>query len=404
MFRRLAPSLVLVVLLSTAEAAPLGPGHSRAVAQVAGTSSDAPAWLDGWPMDGHDPQRTSRSPGIGPVQMRLTAAVNGVYASVAGPESELYGCTSSTSADDGKLVALDTSGKTLWSYPACLGPAAVAPNGNVLVVGSSPGPSTSANTIAAALASGGTLVWKIQPFGLLKGTEPLVTAKDLFYVPVIGPHELTGSDPYIGLNIISPQGAVLRRLKAMDSLALGQDGTIYAVSPGRMEALDPQGRLLWQHGFKGQHLAGPMVAKDGTIYVSYSQTLAAYAPSGRLVWKLRWHDGPLALAERSDGTILVAGRNQLGAVNPGGRRLWHVTIGHSAGQFIPPSLIVDAAGTAYVGSGDGKVRVISGTGKIRARLFAGGPKLASVPAIMLLASGRLIISGTDGVLRVYQRR
>jgi outer membrane protein assembly factor BamB len=149
-----------------------------------------------------------------------------------------------------------------------------------------------------------------------------------------------------------------------------------------------------------------MAAKDGTIYVSYSQTLAAFTPSGRLIWKLRWRDGPLALAERSDGMILVAGRNQLGAVNPAGRRLWHVTIGHSAGQFIPeyPSLIVDAAGTAYVGSGDGKVRVISAAGKIRARIFAGGPRLASVPAIMLVAGGKLIISGTDSVLSVYQRR
>jgi hypothetical protein len=64
-------------------------------------------------------------------------------------------------------------------------------------------------------------------------------------------------------------------------------------------------------------------------------------------------------------------------------------------------LIVDAAGTAYVGSGDGIVRIISAGGKLVEQISAGGHHFDLPPHALMGPDGRLIVNGTDGVLRVY---
>jgi len=131
--------------------------------------------------------------------------------------------------------------------------------------------------------------------------------------------------------------------------------------------------------------------------------LVAYSPSGRLLWSLRRREAPLAFAERGDGVVLMAGRTRLSAVSATGKQLWTTRIGKTAGPYYPyhhPSLVVDAAGRAYVGSGDGRVRVVTARGHVVASLRA-GPAHHGIPTVLLGPDGKLIISGTDGVLRAY---
>jgi outer membrane protein assembly factor BamB len=129
----------------------------------------------------------------------------------------------------------------------------------------------------------------------------------------------------------------------------------------------------------------------------------AFAPTGKLLWRYSKPDEALALAERSDGVLLVAGRRLLDAIRPHGKLLWQAPIGASRGVYIPerPSLIVDGDDSAYVGSGDGIVRVISADGQWLASMPGGGSHLHLTPGLILGADGRLIVSGTDGVMRVY---
>ncbi len=72
-------------------------------------------------------------------------------------------------------------------------------------------------------------------------------------------------------------------------------------------------------------------------------------------------------------------------LSPNGRLLWSTAIGYSPAQFPAawPSLATDAAGKAYVGSGDGRVRVVSATGQVLATVYAGGYRDGSTPSLLL---------------------
>lgn len=382
-------SLPLAVACCLGLLASLG-GAPGAVSAPSRTS----AWLHGWPMVGHDPQRTNRSPIDGPVHPRLLWSIPGIQVNVVGPDGTLYGCAHDST------VALSAGGETLWSYPACFGPALLAPDGTLLEVGFTRRPATSADEIAAGLSSSGTLAWKIQPFGQLKGTEPLATSGNLFYVPVIGPHDGSPGQAYIGLNIISSHGKVLRRLPRMDQLAVGPKGQLYD-AVGGIAAATSRGRPLWHHYFSSKIETEPLVGRHGIIYVGYGRRLAAYRPAGQLRWRLAWPDQPLTLAERADGVLLVAGRRELGAVSPTGTVLWRIRTGVTAVQDRAdwPALVVDSAGMAYLATGDGVVRLVSPAGKVVARLAGGTPG----NSLFLDPQGRLIVNGMDGVLRVFGR-
>jgi outer membrane protein assembly factor BamB len=358
-------------------------------------------WLQGWPMVGHDPQRTSRSPNTGPLHPRLLFTHKGFYAELAGPDGSLYGWNQSGRG----IAALDASGRTRWTIDGCCeeGYPALAPDGVLYDAGglSSDQSGSGNGTTAIAVRPDGSVKWRIDPFGLAKGAVALVSPDNLFYAPVIGPHNGTGSEPYIGLNIVSPQGQVLQHLaQKFITPSLGQDGTIYDANP--LRAADANGKVLWRHGIGAA--VGPVVGRGETIYVGTGHTLAAYTSAGALRWKLRWGDGTLALAERADGSLLVAGRSRLGAVSFTGRRLWSVRIRKAIGRYDSPSLVVDSAGTAYVGTSDGKLRIISQNGRLVSALSVGpgdSQAGASAATCILGPDGRLIVNGTDGVLRVY---
>jgi outer membrane protein assembly factor BamB len=350
-------------------------------------------------MQGHDPQRTSRSPATGPTHPHLLFTRRGFFAVLIGPKGDLYGTVPSRTG----IVALDAGGRQQWAVRGCCGEGSpvLAADGTVFDYGSSTTPEAASTngTEAIAIGPAGTVAWRITPFGLAKGAISLASNGAIF-APVIGPHNGTGTEPYIGLNVISWQGRVTVHLPVAYAPALAPNGTIYEASIGQLTALAPGGAVVWQRRLPSSPPSGPLVGQGGIVYLGYGTKLVAYSPSGRLLWSLRRREAPLALAERADGVVLMAGRTRLSAVSATGKQLWTTRIGKTADPYYRPFLVVDASGKAYVGSGDGRVRVVTAGGHVVASLRA-GPAHRGIPTALLGPDGKLIVSGTDGVLRAY---
>jgi len=212
------------------------------------------------------------------------------------------------------------------------------------------------------------------------------------------------SQKHIGLNLISSRGRVLRRLAPMYHPALDH-GNLIVDAGSTLRAVDRRGHPVWKRklGEDDSSTLRPVVAADGDIFTGYGRQIVAYTSSGQLRWRVRKTDGALALALRADGSLLVAGQDRLDALGTNGTRLWSTAIGHSPARYPAdwPSLVTDAAGKAYVGSGDGRVRVVSAAGQVLARVYVGGYRDGFPPSVLLGPNGRLIVTGTDSTLRVY---
>lgn len=370
---------------------------SHAPPATAATPRLTPDWLAGWPMNGHDPQRTNRSPATGPLQPHLIFQRTGAVVRYIAPDGNLYGGISAGTATQFQEAAFSPTGGIRWSHRAKVEGQIVGlgPTGTVFQID---------NMQASGYSARGKRLWKTQTLGLLKGASPLVTDTNQLFAPIVGPH---GYSTRIGVNIVSGTGNLLQLLPGdWRSPALSPSGTMYLFTQDStvLQAFSPTGALLWQRDVGGTSdaLLDPLVGQDGTVYVGNGAHLVAVGADGQIGWSAEKSDGALALAERADGSILSAGTNTLDAFNREGTRLWSVPIGTST-ELPPyrPSLIVDAAGTAYVGSGDGIVRVISAEGKLIGQTLAGGHHFDFAPQILLGPDGRLFVNGTDGVLQVY---
>ncbi|HZS91748.1 MAG TPA: PQQ-binding-like beta-propeller repeat protein [Chloroflexota bacterium] len=387
----------------------------------------AAVWKNAWPMVGHDPQQTGRSPGDGPLTPHLLWTYRGLSGpALIGPDGSVYGWSHKG------LLALSATGRLRWIVPAeesFGGPPALGPDGLLRVSGQLPG--APARNLAReprislfAVASQGRRVWTIRslpwatvprsvPFS--KGVAPIVTAANVLYVPFVGPAYQRWENT--GVEIVSPRGTPLRRLLAGfgGAIAVAPGGTVYQLGydyQGHNEILATRtdGALLWHRGVSYGQSGSVVVGLHGTVYVSDAGgwgpgdvgEVAAFTPAGRRLWQLATRGGPAALAERADGTILAADGNGLTALSPRGRRLWHVSLGRPPANAASPSLAVDAAGRAYVGSSDGRVRAVASGGTLRWTLDAGGPSRAGfTPSLALGPTSTLAVTGTDNVLRLY---
>jgi len=391
---RLSRVLIALVLSSLT----LQPGSTSRAAS-AGVSRST--WLRGWRMPGHDPQHTSRSAAVGPAHPRLLFQRPSTSIEAVRPDGDLVVTTQARSQS--LVVDLSRNGHLLWEYPFS-GQPVIEPNGTVVTVGFTTSPAGSADQAAVGLSAQGKVLWKIQPFGQYKGAEPLVTERNVYFAPVIGPHDGSPSQKYIGLNLISSRGRVLRRLAPMFHPALDH-GNLIVDAGATLRAVDRRGRPLWKRklGEDDSSTPRPVVAPDGSIFTGYGRRIVAYTSSGQLRWRVTKRDGALALALRADGILLVAGHDRIDAIRTNGTRLWSTAIGYSPAQYPAdwPSLATDAAGKAYIGSGDGRVRVVSATGQVLTRVYAGGYRGGFTPSLLLGPDGRLMVTGTDSTLRVY---
>lgn len=398
LLRRLAIGLVLCSLFVL---------PTRPVSQTpAASASNSPtSWFQGWPMIGHDPQRTNRSPTIGPTHPHLLFKLKGVSIAFVGPDGTLYGVLRR-----GRPIALNPHGHRLWSPASCAG----LPCTHLWVVGVSPQGQLLGivqdreGSAALAYSTTGQLQWKIEPLGPVKGGTPLITDTGQFYF------ELAHSENdkvCEGVTELNADDAHLVRCVHVNLESMASDGRFYAISWSSLQAYSADGTALWMTPVQGTgrdpfhpvskpdsiHPSFAVIGEDGTIYVGIGKQLAAIDPAGRLLWQVGKADQAMALALRSDGVILAAGRKWLDAVSQDGKKLWSDPIGRPGLER--PQLVTDAAGTAYVGTADGKVRIFSSGGALLQTRSVGHESRWS-PGIVV-ADGKLIVNGTDGTLRVY---
>ncbi len=163
-------------------------------------------------------------------------------------------------------------------------------------------------------------------------------------------HNATGpaaSGPQLLWKFKSDSGAFV-------SIALGQDGAVYAGGSNRIYALSPDGTLKWKTTLAGLlYLAG---GNDGNIYVASSHGLAfGVSSGGNLTWQpsygLIGFGAPPAIG--ADGTVIYANTvSDLFAFRPGSsdRDIWSQSTFRegmiSANTSLP--------GQAYVGQSQGR--------------------------------------------------
>jgi outer membrane protein assembly factor BamB len=289
-------------------------------------------------------------------------------------------------------------------------PVAVRPNGSIITMASDYGG-------AQAFSPQGKRVWSNSRLGLAKGAVPLVVEDGRFFAPAEGHPE----DGTSGLYILTRRGKLIRHLARgipTFGVAYAADGTTYTLvyDPGTAEssvaAFAPSFQEVWR-----QPLAVSletygvcmclMVGQHGVLFVGDGNTLSAIDARGHSLWHFAKPDGVLSIAERPDGSIAVAGNQWLTVVSEQGRKLFDadIRVRHPIGTndaIDKPSLVIDGAGTAYVGTADGEVLVVSSEGQLLDRLAVGGYHFGMTPRIMLGPGHALVVNGNDGVLRVYE--
>ena len=335
-----------------------------------------------WPMIGHDPQHTSRSPYAGPEEVELKwvfKAETGLsIAPVIGSDGTVY-----IGSGDNKLYALNPDGTLKWSFPteSAVYTAAIAPDGTIYFC-----------TLCGldftefyALDPDGTLKWSY-PTNLCVPAWPMIGPDGTIYFRAWADDNLYALDPDGTLKWSYPSDG------PSTSPAIDSGGTIYLGNWYNLCALDPDGTLKWSYPTNQQIGNPPAIGPDGTIYLADQENLYALNLDGTLKWSFAT-DRALHLAIGPDGTIYGLD-NKLYAVNPDGSLKWSYL---TTGRYIGCSPIVDRNGTVYF-PGDNKLYALNPDGTLKWS-HAVGKAIFGSPVIG--ADARIYISIRGGELYCF---
>ena len=220
------------------------------------------------------------------------------------------------------------------------------------------------------------------------------------------------------LYALNPDGSLKWSFPTDDNVnctpAIASDGTIYW---GNWEkyfyATNPDGSLKWKLDVGGPTgPSSPAIGQDGTIYigVSYVGTyndgyLYAINPDGSIKWTLKLGSADCAFSSPAigpDGTIYIVSIDiiylwfspenmdyYLHAVDSNGHQKWEYYLGRGDVEWdAPPSPVVGADGSIYVGSRVGWLYALTPEGSLKWK-FSVGDDYISSPLI-----------GSDGTLYV----
>jgi outer membrane protein assembly factor BamB len=307
------------------------------------------------------------------------------------------------STNDGVLHALDPrTGRDVWTFDSgnhdgtdlSVSPA-VLPSG--VIVWPAPGLSL------VGLSSAGALLWRVNLHGA--ATSPAITADGVVVgdsagwvyairVPAFGPATISWSLA-VGTG-------------SYGSVALGPGVIFQSVTDG-VVALSANGHLRWRHSLPAPAEVSPAATPDGGVVVGAGGTLEyGLDGTGRVRWthnrRAETYSSPVVT---SDGltafgdhagivTVLDAVTGQVDARYPLlGHRQYPRTIG------IWSSPVIDRDHDLYVASFQGHVQGFARDGQ---RLFDldTGVAVDSYPA--LTADGALVVSSTDGTIRLIADR
>ena len=310
-----------------------------------------------WPMVGHDPARTSRSPFTGPrsahVRWSFALGQPAAVAPVIASDGTIY------AADVGAVHAVSASGEEQWKVgiqiPEEL---AIGCDGSLYVLAYGADPSSSGERLLALSPVDGTSKWEYAHLG--GGATGVINSPVPF-----------GADIYVRtfqLDTIRTDGTLewqVPRYIGTSNLAVDSAGTAYACSNPIVDAAPPTaaGRTLSATSANGSTqwsdplpngVGGIVLLDDGVLYVgngSYepdSCRLSAFDLSGAWLWEISLMAcvrGPMAVAP--DGDLYAATSSGLLAVTPsthGQRLAWTPT---GPWQFMSPP-VIDAEGFVYV--------------------------------------------------------
>lgn len=183
------------------------------------------------------------------------------------------------------------------------------------------------------------------------------------------------------------------------SPSVGNDGTVYIASLTSLVAVFPNGTVKWEYETEGFVDCSPAIGTDGTIYISNSYYgtptgplnasygLHAIYPNGTMKW--RCVTGPCMSSQSPaiglDGTIYTLSRNipllepdryQLNAVYPNGTWKWIYPLTGEA--WTTPTVAPD--GTVYIGCYDSYLYAIMPNGTLGWR-FKTEDYISNSPAV-----------------------
>jgi len=319
-----------------------------------------------WPMFGHDPQHTGRSPykgtDIDMLKWNFKTGDQVKSSPAIGSDGTIY-----FGSRDCNLYAINPNGILKWNFETgdqVESSPAIGSDGTIYF--------GSADKYFYAISPNGTMKWKLG-IGDGAGSSPAIGSDGTIYV---------GGN--INLYAINPNGTLKWRFKTGDQVesspAIGSDGTIYVRSnDGYLYAINPDGAMRWKLGIGGSLYESPLFIKsgtgtiyDGTIYVELEEICPfgesglicnyfyVINPNGTLKSKVKLERGLFKTipAIDSDGTIYFGGKaDSLYAISPDDSLKWKF----GTGGEIESSPAIGSDGTIYFGSNDGNLYAIGST-------------------------------------------
>jgi hypothetical protein len=136
-------------------------------------------------------------------------------------------------------------------------------------------------------------------------------------------------------------------LGATGNPVVGTDGTFYVPIQSGLDAISPNGKVLWTCTVSTTRnpVGSPCVGGNGTIYLD-ADAINAISPAGKLMWSYSYWN-PASLVPAADGTVYIVDGN-VTAISSAGKSKWTLNSSFSAG-------IVGGDGTLYLdGIGGGE--------------------------------------------------
>jgi outer membrane protein assembly factor BamB len=376
--------------------------HDSGTPEEAGEAGD-PGNLKGlqagapWPMQDRDPNHTGQSPYAGPTRAHVawTLQLGGTVTNP--PAIAADGTLYMASEDTASFFAISPSGKLLWTITL-----PDQPNGGHRTPAIAADGTLYAGTEKALVAlhpDGGTKWLFPSPSGSFYG-GPSVAPDGTVYASTV-----EGS-----VIALEPDGGLLWNYGAgapiYPSTTFGPNGSIYTGSTAGVLALESDGGLEWQVPIDGGFFASPSIASDGTIYAaSNNDSVYAFDTSGAMRWSLTTGGKVVTdIAVASDGTVYFGSFDQkFYAASPDGGVKW--TYGTKGDIEATP--VVGSDGTMYSASDTGVVYALSPEGKLvwsytvaPLSADAGTPRMFGGS---IDADGTLYIGTGDGRLFAFSR-
>jgi len=216
--------------------------------------------------------------------------------------------------------------------------------------------------------------------GLGSGATGYIKWSKLTTVPgatsqIVG--DLNGTAYYLsgGGSLYAVSGGSIKWIYAANAHmgpVVGPDGTIYVVGAQNVQAVNPQGNLLWRYNSATPLTSLVTVGSGGKLYVASDHNLQAISAFGKLQWSKAFGDTIGQPVASPNGNVIVSGGGLgLSSVAADGTIAWS----ESTAPLAMSQPAIGADGTIYLGYNGGKFSALNpdGTAKWNGTSSLAGP-------------------------------